>query len=53
MSYSVYLPDSFKRSLKPLTRRFPYDREDITRRELHALPVDIKWELASPQAPGG
>ena len=30
MSYSVYLPASFKRSLKPLTRRFPHAREDVS-----------------------
>lgn len=29
MSYSVYLSDSFKRSLKPLTRRFPHARADV------------------------
>lgn len=29
MSYSVYLPASFKRSLKLLTRRFPHVREDV------------------------
>jgi len=29
MSYSVYLPDSFKRSLKRLTRRFPGVRQDV------------------------
>lgn len=29
MSYSVYLPDSFKRSFKPLTRRFPHARADV------------------------
>jgi mRNA-degrading endonuclease RelE of RelBE toxin-antitoxin system len=28
VSYSVYLPDSFKRSLKRLTRRFPHVRAD-------------------------
>ncbi|RLC89948.1 MAG: type II toxin-antitoxin system RelE/ParE family toxin [Chloroflexi bacterium] len=30
MSYSVYLPDSFKRSLKRLTRRFPRVRQDVS-----------------------
>lgn len=30
MSYSVYLPDSFKRSLKRLVRRFPRVRADVT-----------------------
>ena len=29
MSYSVYLPDSFKHSLKPLTKRFPNVRADV------------------------
>jgi len=29
MSYSVYLPDSFKRNLKPLTKRFPNVRADV------------------------
>jgi len=29
MSYSVYLSDSFKRSLKQLTRRFPRVRADL------------------------
>lgn len=28
MSYSAYLPDSFKRSLKSLTKRFPNVRQD-------------------------
>jgi len=30
MSCSVYLPGSFKRSLKSLTRRFPHVRADVT-----------------------
>ena len=29
MSYSVYLPDSFKRNLKSLTKRFPNVRADV------------------------
>jgi mRNA-degrading endonuclease RelE of RelBE toxin-antitoxin system len=41
MSYSVYLPSSFKRSLKQLTRRFPHIRADISAaiEELLRLPM--------------
>lgn len=41
MSYSVYLPDSFKRSLKQLTRRFPHVRADVIAaiEEILRLPV--------------